>query len=75
MNPGEVENFREAAGLFPQNTGRFVLEGELTETVRVTARPSLAGRGGIGGGLQEFLIPNAQRLVKVLRVSGVNPRF
>jgi hypothetical protein len=75
VDPATVENFREAAGLFPGNTGRFVVEGELTSTEGVTVRASLPGPGGVGGGLPEVVIPNASQVVNVTRVSGVNPEF
>jgi hypothetical protein len=32
VNPGDVANFRQTAGLFPGNSGQFVLEGTLNDT-------------------------------------------
>ena len=75
VDPATVENFREAAGLFPGNAGRFVLEGELISTEGVTVRAALPGPGGVGGGLPEVVIPNASQQVLVTRVSGVNPEL
>lgn len=54
VNPGEVANFRQSAGLFPGNTGQFVLEGRLTNTQGVLFREALPGPNGVGGGLPEL---------------------
>lgn len=70
-----MDNFREAAGLYPGNTGRFVLEGEIVSTNGLTVRPSLPGPGGVGVWLPEVIIPDAKAQVSVLRVSGVNPEL
>jgi hypothetical protein len=75
VNPATVDNFRDAAGLYPGNTGRFVMEAEITNTSGVSARASRPGPGEVGGGLPEVIIPNAETHVNVLRVSGVNPEF
>jgi hypothetical protein len=75
VNPGEVANFREAAGLFPGNTGQFVIEGQLSSTEGVLFRGALPGPGGIGGGLPEVIVPNAGGQICILCVSGVNPPF
>jgi RHS repeat-associated protein len=75
VNPGTVTNFREAAGLFPGNTGRFVIEGKLMNTEGVLFRGALPGPGGVGGGLSEVLVPNAGRQICIVCVSGVNPPF
>jgi hypothetical protein len=74
VNPATVSNYRPAAGLPNQNSGRFVLGGILNDTRGVTFRPALSGPGGPGG-LPELLIPNAATKVTVTRVSGVNPPF
>lgn len=66
---------REAAGLYPGNTGRFVMEAEITDTNGIMVRLAEAGPGGVGGGLPEVIIPNAEAQVRVLRVSGANPGF
>ncbi|MEK7281247.1 MAG: RHS repeat-associated core domain-containing protein, partial [Chloroflexota bacterium] len=75
VNPATVGKFREAAGLYPGNTGRFVMEAQLINTESVTVRQALPGPGGIGGGLTEVVIPNAENQVQLLRVSGANPEF
>ena len=75
VSPGMVSDFRTAAGLYPGNTGQFVLEGTVTDTMGVTVRGSLPGPGGVGGGLPEAVIPDASNKIKVIRVSGANPEF
>jgi RHS repeat-associated protein len=74
VDPRIVENYRDVAGLPSVNTGRFVVEGRLVDArgvVRKTADPLDGNRGG----LPEFVIRDAERQVKVERVSGVNPPF
>ncbi len=75
VNPGSVANFREAAGLFPGNSGQFVLQGTLKNTEGVIFRGAAPGPGGIGGGLPEVFVPNPQTQINILRVSGANPGF
>jgi hypothetical protein len=75
VNPGTVGNFREAAGLFPGNTGQFLAIGRLQSTEGVMLRQALPGPGGVGGTIPELLIPNAGRQVCLLGVCGVNPGF
>ena len=75
VNPGNVENYRKAAGLFPENSGQFVIEGRLTNTEGVLFRDALPGPNGVGGGLPEVVIPNPGSQVCVLGVCGVNPAF
>lgn len=76
VNPNTLgTSYRHAAGLFPGNTGQFVLEGTLNSTRGVSFRTALPGPGGVGGTLPELIIPNAARNVTVTRVSGVNPPF
>src|SRR5207249_6793813 len=74
VDPSIVSDFRSAAGLPTQNTGRFVSEGILTDTTGVTSRSSLA-LGGNPGGLPEIVIPDPAIQVKLTSVGGVNPRF
>ena len=75
VNPGSVANFREAAGLFPGNSGQFVLQGTLKDTAGVIFRGAAPGPGGVGGGLSEVFVPNPQTQINILRVSGANPAF
>ncbi len=49
VNPATVSNYRSAAGLPVENTGRFVLEGILKDTRGVSFRQALPGAGGPGG--------------------------
>jgi hypothetical protein len=74
VNPGDVADYRTAAGLFPGNTGQFVLEGTLNSTEGVIVRTAAPGPGGIGGGLPEVYAPNGTQIT-ITRVSGVNPPF
>lgn len=74
VNPGTVANYRYAAGLPPQNSGRFIIQGTLNSTAGVTTRAALR-IGSNAGGLPEILIPKASAQVDVLRVMGVNPPF
>jgi RHS repeat-associated protein len=75
VNPADVADFREAAGLFPGNSGRFVLEGVLQDTEGVQVGVAEAGPRGVGGGLPQVFVPNPTSQISVLRISGVNPRF
>ncbi|HEY6251223.1 MAG TPA: RHS repeat-associated core domain-containing protein [Candidatus Angelobacter sp.] len=75
VNPGEVANYRVAAGLFDGNTGRFVVEGILNDAEGVTLRGSLPGPGGLGGGLPEIIVPDPATQITIIRVSGVNPPY
>lgn len=74
VNPGAVPNYRGAAGLPSQNTGRFVSEGVIQDATGITTRSSLP-LGGNPGGLPEVLIPNPASQVRLTGVSGVNPPF
>jgi hypothetical protein len=67
-------NYRGAAGLPSQNTGRFVSEGVIQDATGITTRSSLP-LGGNPGGLPEVLIPNPANQVRLTGVSGVNPPF
>jgi len=75
MNPANVPNYRAAAGLFPRNSGSFVLEGTLTNTNGVMLRTAVPGPGGIGGGLPEVFVPHPGTQIVIRAVSGVNPSF
>ena len=74
MDPSTaVPDFRTAAGLFPGNTGQFVLSGTLTDTTGVTSGTAAAGPGGVGGTIPEVIVPNAASKINVTSVSGANP--
>lgn len=75
VDPGKIANYREAAGLYPANTGQFLIEGRLINTERVFLRDALPGPGNIGGGLPEVVVPNPARQICIVCVSGVNPPF
>jgi RHS repeat-associated protein len=76
MDPGLVGgDYRVAAGLYPGNTGQFVLEGTLTDTTGVTAATAAPGPGGVGGTIPEVIVPDAANKINVTRVSGVNPPY
>ena len=74
VDPRTVSNFRNAAGLPEQNTGRFVSEGVLRSREGVYCR-SASRIGSNRGGLPETVVPNAAGQVELLRVSGANPEF
>jgi RHS repeat-associated protein len=74
VDPRTVPNFRNAAGLPTQNSGRFVTEGVLQNTQGVTTRRALPLHGNAGG-LPEVVIPNPASQVRPLNVQGLNPRF
>ena len=75
VDPASVSNFRETAGLFPQNAGTHVLEGTLNNTEGVIIRTAAPGPGGVGGGLPEVVVPNPASQITIESVSGVNPPF
>ncbi|MFZ0916577.1 MAG: RHS repeat-associated core domain-containing protein, partial [Candidatus Udaeobacter sp.] len=75
VNPAAVANYRKTAGLFPGNSGQFVLQGTLKNTEGVILSRAAAGPGGIGGGLPQVFVPSPQTQINILRVSGVNPEF
>jgi len=74
VNPSNVNNFRNVAGLPAQNTGRFVSEGVLTSTKGVVSRKALE-IGSNTGGLPELVVPNPKTQILLQRISGVNPKF
>jgi len=74
-DPSTVANYREVAGLFPGNGGRFVLEGTLNNTEGVVFRSAAPGPGGIGGGLPEVFVPRPTLQINITNVSGVNPHY
>lgn len=75
VDPAVVEDYRTVAGLYPGNSGSFVLEGTLNDTEGVTFTQAAPGPGGVGGGLPEVYVPNPETQITIQRVSGVNPSF
>lgn len=73
LNPGALRSARGTLGLPNQNTGRFVLEGVVTDATNVVTRSALPLHGNAGGGLEVLLASPSQ--VQVVRVSGANPPF
>jgi RHS repeat-associated protein len=79
VDPRTVPNYRDAAGLPSKpgeamNTGRFVIEGRITNPTGIKLGPASPLHGNRGG-LPEYKIPDAASQVHVERVSGVNPEF
>jgi hypothetical protein len=74
VDPRTVPNFRNAAGLPTQNSGRFVTEGTLQNTRGVTTQAATPLHGNAGG-LPEVVIPNSASQVWPLNVQGLNPPF
>ena len=72
VNPNNVGNYRNAAGLPNANTGRFVIEGTVKRSNIIKSRPALPLDGNKGGLLEHIIDP---KNVNISRVSGVNPTF
>ena len=73
-NPKRVSNYRNAAGLPPENTGRFVIEAT-TQKSNINITPNGATRiGNNAGGLPEYKLIDPTNIT-IKRVSGVNPEF
>jgi hypothetical protein len=83
VHPGAVPDYRDIAGLPSggasgyNNTGRFVIEGTLTDPSAVVLQREALPLDGMKGGLPEYIIPHGieSGAVQVDRVSGVNPEF
>ena len=84
-NPSKFKNYRDSAGLpsggesGAYNTGRFVIEGTVTDKSQcVLSRKAMPLDGNSGSiRINEYIIPDAIKngAVKVDKVSGVNPEF
>jgi RHS repeat-associated protein len=74
VDPRTVPNYRNAAGLPNQNTGRFVSEGVIQDAtgIRFKAADPLHGNAG---GLPEVVIPNPAQQIRLQNVQGLNPQF
>jgi hypothetical protein len=76
----KLPNPRADLGLPPYNGGRYVITGRLDDPASVSEiRRALpwddVGGYSMPGGTPEYLIPDADRHIEVLRVEGVNPDF
>lgn len=74
IDPRTILNYRNKAGLPPQNRGRFLLIGEILDSSGIEVSRA-APIGGNRGGLIEYIIPNPREQIRVLRVMGLNPPF
>ena len=75
VDPGTLVDYRTTAGLFPGNSGSFVLQGTLSDTDGVIFTSAAPGPGGVGGGLPEVFVPNPATQINITGVRGVNPSF
>jgi RHS repeat-associated protein len=83
VNPANVNNYRDAAGLPSggdssfKNSGRFVIEATLQDPSKVVKVQTATPLDGFKGGIPEYIIPDAlsNGAVKVNHVRGVNPEF
>jgi hypothetical protein len=85
VDPGSVSNYRDAAGLPSSGvesggaliSGRFVVEGTLTQPSSVVVVRSALPLDGHPGGIGEYIISNGigSGVIRVDGVSGVNPEF
>ena len=74
INPNSVNNYRNTAGLPPENAGRFVIEAT-THNSNIRVTPGGAIRiGNNAGGLTEYKLIDPTKIT-IKRVSGVNPEF
>jgi hypothetical protein len=71
VNPGEVSNFRGAAGLPAGNTGTQTTTGTLTSTQGITVKPATQLDGNPGG-LTEYVVPKPQQQVQIKSIKENN---
>jgi hypothetical protein len=69
-----IGDIRFDGGLPPQNAARFLTEG-LVNAKDILFEQAATRIGSNPGGLSEFIIPNAERVVQPLRVIGLNEGF
>ena len=62
------------AGLPDANSGRFVSEAIIQDIVDIQVRSALPFNGNPGG-LTEYIIPNPNSQLRIIRISGANPEF
>jgi len=72
IDPRNILNYRNAAGLPIENTGRFLIEGTVNNADIILQRGALE-IGDNAGGLLEYLIDPAN--VRISNVFGLNPPF
>lgn len=73
-NPNSVTNYRNAAGLPIENSGRFVIEGTTPRSNYTITKGGAAPIKSNKGGLPEYIITDPTKIT-IKRVSGVNPQF
>jgi hypothetical protein len=73
VDPRAVSNYRNAAGLPRQNTGRFLSEGVINDTQGIIIKTAEPLHGNTGG-LPEIIIPKPGH-VTLYNVMGLNPQF
>ena len=74
VNPSTVSSYRSVAGLPDANSGRFVTEAIIQDISDIQVRPALPFNGNPGG-ITEYIIPNPNSQLRIIRISGVNPEF
>jgi len=78
VNPNNVNNYRDAAGLPStvgrNNSGQYVIEGRIQDPNGISISHA-AGLDGNNGGIREYLIPGGDKQIQIIRVSGANPPF
>jgi hypothetical protein len=72
--PDGSPDFRDDAGLPPQNSGRFVIQGRTHDLTNFKTRPAQP-LGPNRGGWDEVIVPDPTSQLRTTRVSGVNPEF
>ncbi|KAF0163896.1 MAG: RHS repeat-associated core domain-containing protein [Rhodocyclaceae bacterium] len=74
VDPRTISDYRNAAGLPNQNTGRFLSEGILENTTGIKLKSADPLHGNVGG-LPEIVIPNPAQQIRMQNVQGLNPQF
>jgi RHS repeat-associated protein len=75
VNPATVSDFRLAAALPTTNSGQFVIQGTLMDTLGVTMRTAQPMPGGIGGWIPEVVVPNPATQICLGCITPANPPF
>ena len=74
VNPSTLSSYRSVAGLPDANSGRFVSEAIIQDIFDIQVRSALPFNGNPGG-LTEYIIPNPNSQLRIIRISGANPEF